>query len=181
MIKVLFYICLSIVALSLLVVVGNWSWVQWEYHLPSEQWVHDQFEGHKTDYIRFVTLLQKDPAATFIHSDGKVAIDGIHTRFVPDYRDLIRKIKVKDVIVREDGSIEFTLGGFGCVVCDDSYMGVRYVPNELKKVSNPGWTQTVVTSLDSTKLPQENGAVASGLYVIPIEPNWFVYRLEIQE
>jgi len=39
----------------------------------------------------------------------------------------------------------------------------------------------VVTSLDSAKLPQEKGAVASGLYVVPIEPEWFIYRFEYQE
>ena len=27
--------------------------------------------------------------------------------------------------IREDGSIEFALYGYGCVICSDSYMGVR--------------------------------------------------------
>jgi hypothetical protein len=39
----------------------------------------------------------------------------------------------------------------------------------------------LVNSLDSATLPKEKGMVATGLYVMPIEPNWFVYRLEYQE
>jgi hypothetical protein len=181
LLKVLLYICLSIAALLLLCAVGAWSWAKWEYHLPSEQRVRQQFESHKADYIRFVTLLQKDPSASYISSDGKVDIDGIHSRFVPDYQDLAHKIGAKFVTVGEDGSIEFALWGFGCAICSDSYMGVRYVPDHPQAVTHPGWTQTVVASLDSTKLPQVNGSIASGLYVVPIEPDWFIYRLEIQE
>lgn len=76
--------------------------------------------------------------------------------------------------------MEFDLYGFGCVICSDSYMGVRFFPNN-HKTNTDEWVPTVVGSLDSTKLPQDNGAVASGLYVVPIEPEWFVYRFEYQE
>ena len=178
--KVLLYICLSVVALFLLCAVGAWSWVRWEYHLPSEQHVRRQFESHRADYIRIVTLLQKDPSAKYINGDGKVDIDSIHSRFVPEYRDLIRKIGAKFVCVREDGSMEFTLGGYGGPISSDSYIGVRYFPKN-PIGSPPGWTQTVVSSLDSTKLPQENGSVATGLYVVAIEPEWFIFRFEYQE
>jgi len=37
-----------------------------------------------------------------------------------------------------------------------------------------------VASLDSAALPQEHGKVASGYYVLPIEPNWFLYRFEYE-
>jgi hypothetical protein len=97
-------------------------------------------------------------------------MDGLHSRLIPEYRHLIRKIGAKFVIVGEDGSIEFSLYGFGCAICSDSYMGVRYVPKDRRTVARAGWEHTVVTSLDSAKLPQEHGAVASGLYVVPIEP-----------
>jgi hypothetical protein len=60
-------------------------------------------------------------------------------------------------------------------------MGVRYFQNLQNKDSHHGWTQQVVDSLESAKLPQERESVASGLYVVPIEPDWFIYRLEIQE
>jgi len=125
---------------------------------------------------------RQDPSATFIGSDGNVNIDGVHSRFVQEYRDLIHKIGAKFVTAGEDGSVNFTLGGFGCALCSDSYMGVRYQPKEPKKVY-PGWMQRMqaVTSLESTRLPQENGSVAPGFYVVPIEPDWFIYRLEIQE
>lgn len=175
------YACLSAISIVLLAAVGLWLWLKPNYYLPPESRVHQQFESHKADYIQFVTLLQKDPSATYIGSDGKVDIDGIHGRFVPEYRDLISKIGAKFVIVREDGSMEFALWGDGCTICSDSYMGVRYFPKDHKAVSHPGWTQTVVASLDSAKLPQENNSIASGLYVVAIEPEWFIYRLEIQE
>jgi hypothetical protein len=56
-----------------------------------------------------------------------------------------------------------------------------YYPKDHKAGSSAEGAQTVVTSLDSAKLPQEKGNVASGLYVVPIEPEWFVYRYEYQE
>lgn len=174
------YMSVSTSALLLLSAVGACSRAG-QYHLRSEQWVRQQFDNHKADYLRLVALLQKDPSATNISNDGKVNIDGIHSRFVPEYRDVIRKIGAQFVTVREDGSMEFPLSGFGCAICSDSYIGMRYVPTKLKKVSQPGWTQMMVTSLKDANLPQENGSVASGLYVVPIEPEWFIYRFEYQE
>jgi hypothetical protein len=179
--KILLYTCLFSVALCLLAPVSFRLWLKYEYHLPPEQRVRKQFENNRADYIQFVTELQRDQSARFIDGDGKVDIDGLHGRLVPEYRDLIRKIGAKDVIIREDGSIEFALWGFGCTICSDSYMGVRYYPKDPKTDSPAGWEQTVVTSLDSAKLPHEKGAVATGLYVVPIEPEWYIYRLEYQE
>lgn len=179
--KILLYISLSVIGLFLLTVVGLWLWLKPNYYLPPESVVRQQFENHKPDYIRLVTLLQKDPSATYIGNDGKVDIDGIHSRFVPEYRDLIRKIGAKFVQVGGDGSIEFTLWGDGGAIMDDSYMGVCYFPKNYKMNSVPGWSQTIVNSLASEKLPQEKGAVASGFYVVPIEPEWFIYRVKIKE
>lgn len=152
-----------------------------EHHLPTEQRVREQFENNRADYTQFVALLQRDQSAHSINGDGRVAIDGVRSRLVPAYRDLIRKIGAKDVTVREDGSIEFALYGFGCAICSDSYMGVRYVPEVRGMDLRSGWEQTIVKSLDSARLPQELGVVATGLYVVPIEPDWFIYRLEYQE
>jgi hypothetical protein len=179
--NVLLYVGLSVVGLLLTGGVSFWWWLTPHYYLPPEQRVVQQFESHKADYVRFVALLRQDQSARFVGSDGKVGIDGIHGRLVPEYRDLMSKIGAKDVTIREDGSMEFALWGGGCAICSDSYMGVRYYPKDHKMVSPVGGTQTVVTSLDSAKLPQEKGAVASGLYVVPIEPEWFVYRVEYQE
>lgn len=91
------------------------------------------------------------------------------------------KIGARNVIIGEDGSIEFALWGDGCAICSDSYMGVLYYPKDHKVDSSGERAQTVVTSLDSAKLPHEKGAVATGLYVVPIEPEWFIYRDEYQE
>jgi hypothetical protein len=178
--KVLLYVCISAFSLFLLAGVGLWSYEAWEYHLPSEERVRQQFESHRTDFIRFATLLQKDRSAKYIGGDGKVDIDGIHGRLVPEYRDLVHKVGAKFVIIREDGSMEFALWGNGGPIMSDSYMGVRYFPGNQTAVS-AGWNQTVVASLASAKLPQVNGVVATGLFVVPIEPKWFIYRFEYQE
>ncbi len=82
--------------------------------------------------------------------------------------------------VSEDGSMEFALWGHGCAICSDSYMGVLYFPKD-HTAERAGWVQTVVNSLDDARLPQEHGSVATGLYVVAIEPEWFIYRLEYQE
>ena len=162
-------------------IVGFRTWPKREDRLPPEQRVRQQFENHRADYIQFITLLQRDQSAHSIDDDGRVGIDGVHSRLVPEYRNLIRKIGARGVTVREDGSIEFALYGYGCVICSDSYMGVRYVPKVRKTAALGGWEQTAVASLDSAKLLHKNGNVATGLYVVPIEPEWFIYRLDYQE
>jgi hypothetical protein len=181
--KIVLYVCLFSIGICLLTPVGFRLWLKHEYHLPPEQTVRERFEKNRADYIQFVALLQRDHSAHpfVIDGDGRVGIDGVHSRLVPEYQHLIRKIGAKDATMREDGSIEFALYGFGCAICSDSYMGVRYVPN-VRRMSAPwGWKQTAVISLDSAKLPHENGAVGTGLYVVPVEPEWFIYRLEYQE
>jgi hypothetical protein len=179
--RILLYISLSVVGLFLIVRFSLWLRFTPHYYLPPQQRVVQQFESNRAEYIRFVDLLRKDQSVRYIDSDGKVEIDGSHGRLIPEYRDLIGKIGAKYVIVREDGSTEFALWGDGCAACSDSYMGVLYYPKDHKVVSSVESTQTVVTSLDSAKLPQEKGAVASGLYVVPIEPEWFIYRSEYRE
>jgi hypothetical protein len=178
---VLSYICLSAVGLVLLAGIGSWWWMSAPNYLPPAQRVRQQFELHRMDFIRFAELLRKDQSARYLSREGKVDLDGSRARLVPDYRELMSKIEAEAVIVREDGSMEFELWGSGCAICSDSYMGVRYSPQDRKIDSNPDWTPTLVNSLDSATLPKEKGAVATGLYVMPIEPNWFVYRLEYQE
>ena len=183
LLKILLYGCLFFVGLCLLAPVSFRLWRKYEYHLPPEQRVRKQFEANRADYIQFVALLQRDPSAHYrvIDGDGRVDIDGVHSQPVPEYEQLIRKLGVKFVTMREDGSIEFSLYGFGCAICSDSYLGVRYVPKVRRTDAPSGWEHTAVTSLDDAKLPQKNGAVATGLYVVPIEPEWFIYRFEYQE
>jgi hypothetical protein len=172
---------LSLAALAILAVGGLWVWVKWQYHLPSESRVRDDFKSQRADYIRFVELLQKDRSATFIESDGTVDRDDRHQRLVPAYRDFLREVGAKDVVVREDGSIEISLWGFGCTICSDSYMGVLYYPKNHRNDVIRGWIPVEVASLEDGRLPQENGSAATGLYVIPMEPDWYVFRFEYQE
>jgi hypothetical protein len=175
--KIWLYSLLWLAAILMLCVGAIIAWTWGKNHRPSEAEVRDQFAKHKSDYLAFVALLEKDPSVDYVGGDGVVRSAGAHQGSVPAYRDLIHKIGAVDVLVREDGSIEFNLGGSGGAICSDSYAGVRYVP-ENKRGVRAGWTQTAVTSLEDSKLPQENNAVASGLYVVPIEPHWFVYRFE---
>jgi hypothetical protein len=149
--------------------------------LPSEQTARQQFASHKADYARFVSLLRDDPGEQFIGNDGVARDYNGRSRFVPEYRTLMEKIGVKSVLIREDGSVEFELWGFGCAICSDSYMGVRYLPLHHDLRARPGWTAELVRSLDDKELPRERGSIADGLYVVQIEPEWFIYRLEYQE
>ena len=179
----LFRIGALVVALCVVCAGGAWIWLKWKYAIPSEQVVQQHFVSHKAEFIELASLLKNDNEVLgkYIGNDGTVAIDSTHSRSVPDYSDRIRRIGAKFILVREDGSMEFALRGFGCPLCSDSYMGVRYFPNVRKSNSHSGWEPQVVGSLESAKLAQENGSVASGLYVVPIEHEWFIYRLEIQE
>ncbi len=148
---------------------GGWPW---EHHLPSQERVHQQFENHKIDYTRLVALFQKSPS---------LANGDLSSPLVGEYKALIHKTGIKFVTVREDGSIELALGGYGSTISSDAYMGMRYLPKDHKPQTRPGWIPTVVSSLDSSKLPRENGDIATGLYVVPLESEWSIYRLEIQE
>ncbi len=158
---------------------GVWLWWRGSYYLPPAARVRDEFTRHRGEYTEFVKLLDNDPSATFIDRDGRVGMGGTKQLVVREYRHLMRETGAEFVVVGEDGSVEFALWGNGCAICSDSYMGVLYVPTK-PSVSDKAW-QIVITSLDSSRLPQENGSVASGLYVVEMEPHWFVYRFEYQE
>jgi hypothetical protein len=178
--KAIAYISASFVGIALLGIGGFWAYVKMLYDLPTGQQVLHQFQTRRADYVRFVELVKSDPSARFVDGDGGVDIGGVKRREVPEYRQLIRNIGARFVIISDDGSVEFALWGSGCAICSDSYMGVRYVPLD-HEAPHGGWQQTEVASLDSSKLPQENGSVASGLYVVSVEPKWFIYRFEYQE
>jgi hypothetical protein len=177
----LLYVIVSAVSVLLVAVVGVFAWVRSEQHLSSDQEARQQFDAHRTDFVRFASLLRQDTGARTITSVGGASNDTNHPRIVPEYRDLMREIGAKDVLVRDDGSMEFALWGFGCAICSDSYKGMRYTPKDSKAGTHRGWVPTLVDSLDSNDLPQEHGSVANGLYVVQLEPEWFIYRLEIHE
>jgi hypothetical protein len=100
---------------------------------------------------------------------------------VPEYRELIKRIGVRSVLVRKDGAIDFELWGSGGTIISDSYKGIRFSGASSVGVARGGWRPIAVTSLEDDKLPKENGRVATGYYILPIEDNWSVYRFEYQE
>jgi hypothetical protein len=179
--KVLLYVSLSAGSLLLVAVVGLLVWGRQEQRLPSELIARQQFNSHRNEYIRFVRLLGQHPRARFIGSDGTAKTDAGNSQVVPEYRDLMRSIGAKFVEVGDDGSIEFALWGFGCAICSDSYMGVKYFPANQNAKSRSGWVPKLVKSLDSNELPQANGSIADGLYLVQLENGWYIYRLEYRE
>jgi hypothetical protein len=179
-VKVIAFITASVVGLATIALGALFASLKIAYHLPSERYALYQFTMYRADYLQFVELVKKDPSARFVDGDGGVYIGSVKRRLNPEYRRLIRNIGAKFVQVADDGSVEFALWGFGCAICSDSYMGMLYVPKGYQ-AGEGGLQETAVSSLDSSKLPQENGSVATGLYVVPIEPNWFIYRFEYQE
>jgi hypothetical protein len=134
-VKGLLYIGLSAVSLLLLLAAGVFVWLRWEQHLPSDQAARRQFDSHRREYIRFASLLRQDPRVGIIGSDGVVSGDAKHAGPVAQYRDMMRSLGAKQIIVGEDGSIEFVLWGTGCTICSASYKGLRYVPDDLSIVS----------------------------------------------
>jgi hypothetical protein len=171
---------LSVWGFCVLAVIGVCWWAKWEYGPPSERRLRLQFASHRADYVRFVALLRSDRSTKSVDSDGMADTDGIHKRLVPEYRDLVRKIGAKSVAIEGDGSVDFELWGHGCAICSDYYRGVLYLPKGYM-VDRGGYRLKVVDTFDSDKLPQERGSVASGLYVIAIDPEWHIYRYEYQE
>ena len=181
LLKRLLYIGLSAVGLLLLLAAGVFAWMRWEQHLPSDQEARRQFDSRRTEYIRFASRLRQDLQVGIIGSDGIVSGATKHAGPIAEYRDIMRSLGAKQIIVGEDGSVEFVLWGFGCAICSDSYKGLRYAPVDFKADARRGWMPKLVNSLDGNNLPQANGSVDDGLYVVQIEPEWFIYRLEYHE
>lgn len=151
------------------------------YHLPSEEHVRQRFIEHRRDFIQFVDLVRSDSTAKDIDDDGEINQGYTNHRRNPAYGSLLHKVGAKRALIREDGSVEFTMWGAGGAIWDDSYIGIRYHDDHQVRAARPGWEATVVQSLEDKKLPQENGRVATGLYAMRIEANWYVYRFEYQE
>lgn len=170
---------LAVGVLLLFAAVGIKGLIWWERRLPSEQAAREYFVSHRSAYVRLASLIRQHQEVRFVSSDGTVDPATSHARVLPELHELLREVGAKNVLIREDGSMEFAIWGFGCTICSDSYMGVRYLPRQYDVHAHPGWTAEPVKSLSSKDLPQEDDSVADGLYVVQIEPAWFIYRLEI--
>jgi hypothetical protein len=165
----------------LFVLVAMFAWSRWQYHLPSDETARKTFVDHRAEFERFASMLRKDPKARMIGRDGVDDVFEKDARMVPEYSDLMRDIGAKAVYVRPDGSIEFQLWGFGCAPCSDSFKGLRFQPIGSHPQYPHGGAPIIVSSLNDDSLPKNKGAVADGLYVLPLDPEWSVFRLEISD
>jgi hypothetical protein len=177
--KIPLYVALAAVGLVGVAFVAFWLLMHWEFRLPSDEAARQQFVRHQADYVRLVSLLQREPGAKMISGNGDVDPYTNRTGHEQEYADLIHKIGAKSVLVREDGSIEFELWGFGCAPCRDSFKGIRYFSPSGQSQATVGWPPKPVPSLDDASLPKVRGAVADGLYIVPLSGKWSIYRLEI--
>jgi hypothetical protein len=161
--KSLLYVCLSVTALAVLAVGSVDAFLQWEYHLPSDQRARQQFENHRAEFVRFASMLRQNQGPRVVDGNGLDDAFEKDARAVPEYRELMRSTGAMAANVRPDGSIEFQLWGFGCAPCTDSYKGMRYSPTKGKRQTGFEWVPKVVRSLDDENLPKKNGAVADWL------------------
>ena len=148
---------------------------------PPQSWFLQNFKDHRSEYVEMAASVRSDRAVHEIDADGNVHIDAYHERLVPEYRRAIRSIGAKSVSRDDDGSIIFAMWGHGCAICDDHYMGILYAPDVHAWAASSKGAVTLVRTLDAAELPHENRRVASGFYVIPIEPGWYVYREDYYE
>jgi hypothetical protein len=123
----------------------------------------------------------QDPGDKMILPSGEVDPHGPHPRSVPAYSELIHKIGAQAVYVRPDGAIEFELWGFGCAICTDSFKGIRFAPKGGHPQYPYGGAPQTVSSLEDKRLPKNHGGVADGLYVIPLDDQWSIYRDQITD
>jgi hypothetical protein len=179
--RTLLIACLSIVGLFVFVVIGFIVWTRWQYHLPSDQSAHDYFRNHRAEFILFAELLAKDPVPKRITPSGVVEllVPPASRMTIPGYQELMSSTGAREVFVRPNGTVEFELWGFGCAPCTDSFKGMLYVPASGRPIANEPWPPISVNSLNDESLPKQNGAIADGMYVIPVEPKWFIYRAQI--
>jgi hypothetical protein len=162
--------CISITGIFALAVAGFFLWTRWQYHLPSDQSARQYFQDHRADFIRFAESLEKDSVPKRIASDGAVQllVPPASRMENPGYKELMSNIGAREVFVRPNGTIEFQLWGFGCAPCTDSFKGMLYVPANRRSIA-----------LNDESLPKQNGVIADGMYVLPLESKWFIYRAQI--
>ncbi len=180
-VKIPLYVSLSVASLVLLAVVGVVAFMRREYHLPSDQEARQQFADHRAEFVRFASMLRKDQKPRVIYSNSVDDAFEKDARVIPEYRDLMRSTGAKAVYVRPDGSIEFQLWGFGCAPCADSFKGLRFQPIGGQPQYPYGGAPILVSSLRDESLPKNKRAIADGLYVLPLEREWSIYRLEISD
>jgi hypothetical protein len=165
------------------ILLAGFATVRWYAgYLPSDEYARREFNRHRDAYTRIVDLLEKDGGAKYIGPGGDVNPEPFHPgRIVPEYRQFLKNVGAKEIMLRDDGAIEFELWGSGGAIVSDSYKGLRYLKEGSTRKQTGGGTPTAVRNLDDAKLPHENGRVATGLYVVPIERDWSIYRFEYQE
>ena len=124
-------------------------------------------------------MVEKD--LTYLYIGEKESTHSVQKKTTAGFSRLMHIIGIQEILVREDRSVEFSMWGCGSAVSSDHFMGVRYVPRDHLPTPQFRLPPVTVTSINADKLPHENGDVATGLYVVSIEPEWYIYRFEYQE
>ena len=153
---------------------------QWRTRLPSDRQVRTVFDERRASFDRAAAMLQNAQCAGIIASDGSA---GNATCSIPieTRRVLMQQTGAKSIVLRGDGSSEFVLWGTGCTICSDSYKGLRYSAANPKSDQLREWVPVVARSLETNDLPKTNGTVSEGLYVVPIDGRWSIFRFEYNE
>lgn len=172
--------CLAFLGLTILGLLGLFGYVQWQYHVPDEHRARDLFEAHRTEFLQLARLLKTDGHYEYVVADKWFDKNLKSSPLSLERRRLFKSLGAKFVIVRDDGAIDFAIWGFGGAIISDRYLGIRYQPRDFKGFQ-AGWGPIAVKTLRGSELPQDKGSVASGLYEMELEPEWFIYRLEYQE
>ena len=75
----------------------------------------------------------------------------------------------------------FTLWGTGCAICSDRYKAVMYLPQGAHGGPGAQWTPGEAKSLADKDLPHSGRSIVDGLYIVPLEPEWYLFRFEYSE
>ena len=171
---------LALAAVFVVVVGGFVAYEKWAYYLPSQDRVLARYTQNRVEFRALVQELLKAHESGYIGPNGDVNLDGINSRHVPSYALAEKKLGLKFITIGDSG-IEFVMYGNGGAIADDSYMGIAYRPKNGIGKGNPGWKSTLAASLDDKDLPKEKREIETGFYVVPIEGDWYLYRLEYRE
>lgn len=169
--------CATVLAGSLALVAAGLFILRRPPHMPSEREAARVFAERQPALEKLARRLENEGGELHLARDGTLSL-GTPRRVVPAYGELMREVGAQFATLRADGSREFTLWGDGGAISPNSYMGFRYCPESARLGARPGWRPAEVASLGDAALPQENGHVAAGLYVVRLEGRWSLFRFK---
>ena len=149
-------------------------------YLPSDRQARVVFDQRRTSFDRAAEVLQKEKCVGVIASDG-TSSNPMCSIPVAIRRALVQETGAKTIVLGDDGSMEFALWGTGCAICSDSYKGFLYLPTGARPGQVRGWVPAFAISLEDDALPKANGKVSDGLYLLPIDSEWAIFRIKYGE